>query len=263
MNPGGVLLFITFLVCALCFVVGCLLSFNDNPLGLQIGKDMKNTREGSNSEEKAPNTFQKKLGTKNDGDYHLQQEDENRGLLQTRRRAFQKKKRYGRITSPVPKRVITVDLNKSPTRIQQKAEAKRVKIQVKRQNTAQTSTRIGRYEEKINLEDFLFWSSDSKISVPDGRDRPITGRTIYSHKNTTTEDPSVLTEFTQDNDDGATQLEDENNLDSYEHSVMLQNEMRKLFGLASPWTIQSILTDLTDIIYMMLISHFVSLLIVQ
>ena len=83
-NPGGVLLFITFLVCALCFVVGCLLSFNDNPLGLQIGKDTKNTREGSNSEEKAPNTIQKKLGTKNDGDYHLQQEDENHGLLQTR-----------------------------------------------------------------------------------------------------------------------------------------------------------------------------------
>ena len=95
------------------------------------------------------------------------------------------------------------------------------------------------------VEDFLCWNDDSKVGVSDA---PFTGKTIYRHKKTTsTEDLSVLTEYRQDTDEETTQLED--NLDTYEHSILLQNEMKKLFGLAAPWVVQSVLTDFGDIIY--------------
>ena len=253
-NPGVVLLLVTFAVCLLCFILGFLLTLNNNPLGL--GENKTNNSVGNNNEGKVSETssIPTKLGTKNDNGYYLQQEDEVRGELKTRRKSFRKKKRYGRIMSPTPKRIIKVGLKKSPTK--QKAKGKQVQIiQVKKADKIQEVTRIGRYEEKLHLEDFLFWNDDSKVDVSDG---PFTGKTIYRHKKTTsTEDLSVLTEYRQDTDEETTQLED--NLDTYEYSILLQNEMKKLFGLAAPWVVQSVLTDFGDIIYMMLcLSHFVS-----
>ena len=88
-------------------------------------------------------------------------------------------------------------------------------------------TRIGRYEEQLQFEDF-FWSDNASIS-----EGTFSGTTIYG-LNSSVDDQSVITENQSVITSSKSLLSNNNrSLDLDRHYIKLNHEMRKMFELVT------------------------------
>ncbi len=229
-NPGNALLILTVIVCAAFFIAGGL-SAIDGPFKRFVEVILsskkawgcfhgkpQDTKEPSN-EEKVPS---------NENQYHLHQEDQPRQLKIRKNLLGGRKKRQ--------KQQKNNDAEKNKT----------VKIKVVN-NQPQT---VGRNEEKLEFKDFQFWRNDSS------GDGTFSGKSIHGNQGAV-DDRSVITENSIPVVNGNSGVSD-NFLDSEENYEAANKEMKELFRLAAPWMVQSVVTEFSEVIYMMLISHYVS-----
>lgn len=237
-NPGNALLILTLIVCVAFFIAGGL-SAVDGPFkrfveailsskkswGCCHGK-IEDTKEPSN-EEKELESVEARISSSNENEYHLHQEDQPRWLKVRKNLLGGRKKRQ--------KQQKNNDAEKNKT----------VKIKVNKQ-----SERVGRSEEKLEFKDFQFWRNDS---LGNGT---FSGKSIHGNQGAV-DDRSVITENSIPVVNGSSGVSD-SFLNSEENYDATNKEMKELFRLAAPWMVQSVVTEFSEVIYMMLISHYVS-----
>ncbi len=254
-NPGVGLVVTTLVVCIFFFVLGLLLVPGSPlaPLYSYLSSNFKGNRnqteqgeqeeDGSTrKQETAQNnttagTSKQNLesGTRNsDNLYHLEEDhkEQDEAIIKTRNKKSRGKKRYGGIKSSASLRNLAKStevlyVNKTNTRRgsnERPKKNKKVKITVKKK------TRIGRYEEQLQFEDFHLWNDNASMAEGTFSGISINGEdNSVDDKSTITEAQTVITasnkSLISDNDCS---------LDSNANFALLNREMKKMFDLVTP-----------------------------
>jgi len=234
-NPGPILLCSTFGVCLLCFVIAAILCIMEgSPLNRLIHKILKATL-GQQDENNDVEVSMQNTVT----GYHLQQQqddDDENGLFTTRKNTFRGKKRYGGVKSKNSLRKLVTKIQVGPRTNETKNAKVKITMKIPKQ-------RVGRFEENLNFDDLMSFWSESNVLL---------GKRNTSHDDENIADDDKSTIFVSSKNDKSNKdgLLNEDKRD--------ENETSKVFSLASPWIAQSIVTSLYDIIYLIILSQFVS-----
>jgi hypothetical protein len=245
-NPGSLLLVVTIVVCLLFFVGGCILIYYKDHLSSLIKKSVPCiSKISDNQEAENQNKYQLDITNEEVLEHKL-------NFFKSKKLKSFKQKRYGGVKGMSSvneiKRVSAkkVKANRRIIHVNSGAEKKKVKVTMKLSKPPASLTRIGRFEEKLDFKDFSIWKGDSARSISDGTFAGLS----FNGDRMDVDDESVLSENSASVADSASGLSPEE---------LIEKEGRKVFGLAGPWMLQSFVTDVSDIIYMMMISHFLGL----
>lgn len=241
-NPGNAFLVLTFIFCVLCFLIGGL-ALIVVPFKKVIDEKFFATNDSNN-----PEVADVELESTGDDVYHLHQERDQSGVLRSIKNMFRKKKRNGGILNvDSESKLAEITVASSMAQSQKQNIHEKVKRKVKKRvkiTVGTPLTRIGRFEEKLEFQDFSFWRNESKTILTDESCFGTISGNGADHVSDSTEISGV---------GNAKEA-----LNKGEEDDLANQEMKKIFGLSAPWIVQSVVGNLTGVIYMMLLSHFVS-----